>query len=104
MTSDALCSSFPTPSNPPGVRSRSREGSLAQTVEIVELAAGDFNLEEQERPDNPYTTDEDQIKIVFENDVKDIKMHHIHGSFVKLSYIKLFDVWVPHVRDLKEEI
>jgi len=40
------------------------EGAVAErTVRwFVRFKAGDFNLEDQEHPDRPSTTDEDQIK------------------------------------------
>ncbi len=61
---------------------------------------GDFNLEDQECPGRPSTTDEDQIKILIENNPRyttrklakmlNIKIHYEH--FVKLGYINRFDV------------
>ena len=76
---------------------------------FVRFKAGDFNLEE--RPGRPSTTDEDQIKILIENNSRyttrklaemlNMSKSTIHEHFVKFGYINRFDVWVPH--DLTEK-
>lgn len=75
--------------------------------------AGDFSLEDQERPGKPSTTDEDRIKTLIENNpryttrqlakILKISKSTIHEHLVKLGYVKpsRFDVWVPH--DLTEK-
>ncbi|XP_018050476.1 PREDICTED: histone-lysine N-methyltransferase SETMAR-like [Atta colombica] len=73
--------------------------------------AGDFNLEDQELPGRPSTTDEDQIKILIENnpcymtrklaEMLNMSKSTIHEHFVKFGYINRFDVWIPH--DLTEK-
>jgi len=90
------------------------EGAVAErTVRkwFARFKTGDFNLEDQERPDRSFTTDEDQIKILIENNPRyttrklaemlNVSKFTIHEHFVKLGYINRFDVWVPH--DLTEK-
>ena len=64
--------------------------------------AGDFNLEDQERPGRPSITNEDQIKTLIENnphyttrklaEILNMSKSTIHEHFVKLDYINCFDV------------
>jgi len=71
----------------------------------------DFNLEDQERPSRPSTTDENQIKTLIENNPRymtcklvemlNMSKSTFHGHFVKFNYINRFDVWVLH--DLMEK-
>ncbi|XP_018046256.1 PREDICTED: histone-lysine N-methyltransferase SETMAR-like [Atta colombica] len=90
------------------------EGAVSErTVRkwFARFKAGDFNLEDQERPGRPSTTDEDQIKTLMENnphyttrklaEMLNMSKSTIHKHFVKLGYINRFDVWVPH--DLTEK-
>ena len=73
---------------------------------MLGLKLDDFNLEDQERPDRPSTTDEDQIKTLIENNPRytthklaemlNISKSIIHEHFVKLGYINRFDVWILH--------
>jgi len=59
----------------------------------------DFNLEDQERPGRPSTTDEDQIKTLIENNPRyttrklaemfNMSKSTIHKYFVKLDYINI---------------
>jgi len=85
------------------------EGAAAKrTVRkwFAKFKAGDFNLENQELPDGPSTTDEDQIKTLIENNPRymtrelaemlNMSKSIIYEHFVKLGYINRFDVWVPH--------
>ncbi|XP_012057453.1 PREDICTED: histone-lysine N-methyltransferase SETMAR-like [Atta cephalotes] len=78
---------------------------------FARFKADDFNLEDQECPGKPSITDEDQIKILIENNPRymtrklaemlNTSKSIIHEHFVKLSYINRFDIWVPH--DLTEK-
>ena len=90
------------------------EGAVAErTVRkwFARFKTGDFNLEDQKRPDRSFITDEDQIKILIENNPRyttrklaemlNVSKFTIHEHFVKLGYINRFDVWVPH--DLTEK-
>ena len=46
------------------------EGAVAERTVwkwFARFTADDFNFEDQERPDRPFTTDEDQIKTLIEN-------------------------------------
>jgi len=95
--------------------SQQLELSLGKWTELIcipnRFKAGDFNLEDQERPNRPSTTDEDQIKTLIENNPRymtrklaemlNMSKSTIHKQFVKLGYINRFDVWVPH--DLTEK-
>ena len=72
---------------------------------FAKFKAGDFNLEDQERPGRAATTDEDQIKTRIENNPRvttrelaemfKISKSTIHEHLAKLGYIKRFDVWIP---------
>ncbi|XP_012060168.1 PREDICTED: histone-lysine N-methyltransferase SETMAR-like [Atta cephalotes] len=90
------------------------DGAIAErTVRkwFARFKAGDFNLEDQERPGRPSITDEDQIKTLIENNPRyttrklaemlNMSKSTIHKHFVKLGYINRFDVLVPH--DLTEK-
>ena len=77
---------------------------------FARFKTGDFNLEDQERPGKPSTTDEDQIKTLIENNPRytrrklemlNTSKSIIHEHFVKLGYINCFDVWISH--DLTEK-
>ncbi|XP_012061193.1 PREDICTED: histone-lysine N-methyltransferase SETMAR-like [Atta cephalotes] len=73
---------------------------------FARFKTGDFNLEDQECPGRPSTTDEDQIKRLIENNLRyttrklaemlNMSKSTIHKYFVKLGYINRFDVWIPH--------
>jgi len=78
------------------------EGAVAErTVRkwFARFKADDFNLEDQERPDKPSTTDEDQIKTLIENNPRyttrklaemlNMSNSIIHEHFVKFSYINV---------------
>ncbi|XP_050480294.1 histone-lysine N-methyltransferase SETMAR-like [Bombus huntii] len=77
---------------------------------FARFKVGDFNLEDQERPGRPSTTDEDQVKTLVENNpcytirelakILKISRSTTHEHFVKLGYINRFDVWILH--DLME--
>ncbi|XP_018058409.1 PREDICTED: histone-lysine N-methyltransferase SETMAR-like [Atta colombica] len=90
------------------------EGAVAEkTVRkwFARFKTSDFNLEDQELPGRPSTTDEDQIKTLIENNLRytirklaemlNMSKSIIHEHFVKLGYINHFYVWIPH--DLTEK-
>jgi len=78
---------------------------------FARFKAADINLKDQERPGRSFTTNEDQIKTLIENNPRcttrklaemlNMSKSTIHEHFVKLGYINRFDVWVPH--DLTEK-
>ena len=80
---------------------------------FARFKADDFNLEDQERPGRPSTTDEDQIKTLIENnplyttcklaEMLNMSKSIIHEHFVKLGYINRFDVWVPRFNGEKSD-
>ncbi|CAK9833044.1 Histone-lysine N-methyltransferase SETMAR [Anthophora retusa] len=85
------------------------EGAVAErTVRkwFARFKAGDFDLEDQERPGRPSTRDEDLVKTVIENNPRSTTRQlaemvnksksTIHDHIVKLGYISRFDVWLPH--------
>jgi len=70
--------------------------------------AGDFNLEDQERPDRPSTIDEDQIKTLIENNSR--YTTHKLAEMLNMSKSTILEhceawlhklLWVPH--DLTEK-
>ena len=73
---------------------------------FASFTAGGFSLKFQERSDRPSTTDEDQIKILIENNPRyttrklgemlNMSKSTIREHFVKLGYINRLDVLVPH--------
>jgi len=75
---------------------------------FARFKTGDFNLEDQECPGRPSTTDEDEIKTLIEYNPRytirklaemlNMSISTIHEHFVKLNR---FDVWIPH--DLTEK-
>ena len=90
------------------------EGAIDERIMrkwFARFKVDDFNLEDQERPSRPSTTDEDQIKTLIENNTRyttcklakmlNMSKSTIHEHFVKFGYINRFDVWVPH--DLTEK-
>jgi len=81
------------------------EGTVAErTVRkwFARFKAGDFNLKHQKRSRRPFTTDEDQIKTLIENNLRyttrkvaemlNMSKSTIHEHFVKLGYINRFDI------------
>jgi len=70
------------------------EGAVSERT-VRKWFAGDFNLEDQERPGRPSTTDEDQIKTLIENnpcyttrklaEMLNMSKSTIHEHFVKLG-------------------
>lgn len=88
------------------------EGAVAErTVRkwFARFKARDFDLEDQERPGRPSTTDEDLIKTAIENNPRSTTPQlaemlnksnsTIHDHIVKLGYINRLDVWVPHLTE-----
>jgi len=81
------------------------EGAVAErTVRkwFTRFKASDFNLEAQKCSGRPFTTDEDQIKSLIENNSRyttrklaemlNMSKSIIYEHFVKLGYINRFDV------------
>ena len=74
---------------------------------FARFKAGDFNLEDQEHPGRPSTTDEDQIKTLIENNPRymtrklaemlNISKSTIHEHFVKLGYINVLMYGFPTI-------
>ncbi|GIY16171.1 HTH_48 domain-containing protein [Caerostris extrusa] len=72
---------------------------------FARIKAGDFSLEDQERPSRPATSNEDQIKTLIKNspyymtrelvEMLKISKSPVSEHFVKLGYTNRFDIWVP---------
>ncbi|XP_076303041.1 histone-lysine N-methyltransferase SETMAR-like [Lasioglossum baleicum] len=73
---------------------------------FARFKAGNFDLEDRERPGRPSTTDEDMIRTEIENSpcstlrqlagMLNKSKSTIHDHTVKLGYVNRLDVWVPH--------
>lgn len=73
---------------------------------FVKFRAGNFDLEDADRPGRPSAVDDDQIKVQIETNPRlttreiaeavGVPKSTVHDHLVKLGYISRYDIWVPH--------